>query len=120
MFMNRRDKLFLKRIARERAELLIKYAFETYRDDPALARRYTRLAKRLCERYNVRLRGLRRLFCQRCFTPWIPDETVDIEPNPYNENLLIYRCKICGYKRSFPKPFAERAGGPERSDKTDG
>ena len=101
--MKGRDKQFLYSIIRERADILLSLADKEYAKSPELAKRYMKLVKKLYQRHTMYLGDLRKRFCQRCFTPWIKGKTVIVSANAKNENLLIYECKVCGYKRSFPK-----------------
>ncbi len=59
------------RIAKERIGILFEEAAKS--KDPALQKRYMKLAKKIGMRYNVRLGKRKKQFCKHCFAYFGPD-----------------------------------------------
>jgi len=87
-------KRFLRSVVAEDIEILIKEAEK----DPLRARTYLKMTWNLVKRNKVRLtKEQKKKFCKRCFSLWIPGETVEIRKKG---NLTEYSCK-CGFKRKI-------------------
>jgi len=92
-----RDEEKFKEIAKERIEIL----FELVRrcSDEELARNYVKLAKRISEFCNVRLKDKKALFCKKCFT-FFNSKNSKVRLNPKKKRVEIL-CLNCGYKRFY-------------------
>ena len=91
------------KIAKERIDILFSEADKTIREDPELAKRYMKLAKRIGMRYNVRLGTLRRRFCKQCYSFFLPG---------FNCTKRIKKGKITikcfGCNKTIRYPFKEK------------
>jgi ribonuclease P protein subunit RPR2 len=98
---------FLLQVVRERIEILFKLAEKELKAHPERARRYVSLARKLGMRYNVRFpRKLKRKFCKRCGTVWIPGYNLKVRLNS-RKKVVEYRCE-CGAVRCFPIPAKQK------------
>ena len=87
-------KRFLRSIVADDIQILIQEAEK----DPPRAKTYLKMAWELVKRNKVRLtKEQKKKFCKRCFSLWIPEETVKIEKKG---NLVEYSCK-CGFKKKI-------------------
>lgn len=87
------------KIARERIALLLKEADDVVKKDPALARRYARLAKKIGMRYNVRLRREQKVHvCKKCHA--YLKASVTAQHIVKNGKITIV-CKNCGTKKKI-------------------
>jgi ribonuclease P protein subunit RPR2 len=100
-----------KRLAAERIERLFELADRVFRKRPELADRYVQLAWRLATRYNVRFPPhLKRKFCRRCKTFWVPSVTCRVRTRPHPPSVIV-TCLRCGritrlpYKQKRVKQF---------------
>ena len=50
--------------------------------------------KKLAMSFNVRLGGLRKSFCKRCYSPLIPGVTAEVR---IKNKIKTSKCRICGY-----------------------
>jgi len=87
------------KIARERIAILFDEARKTAKEDPDLARRYIRLAKKIGMRYNIRLGKLRRKFCKHCFTYFLPG--INCQQRVNNKKITI-KCFNCHKTVKYP------------------
>lgn len=101
-----------KRIAAERTEHLLELAEEIFGRRPELADRYVQLAWRLATRYNVRFPPhLKRKFCRRCKSFWVPSVTCRVRTCPHPPRVII-TCLRCGKITRLPyKQKRARASG---------
>lgn len=98
-----RNKSELKRIGKERVERLLDLASSVFDRRPELAHRYAELAWKIKTRYNLRLpKELKRKFCRRCQTFWVPGETCRVRLRSPNPPRIVITCLECGYKRRVP------------------
>lgn len=89
-----------RKIALERIERLLDLAEELHESDPQLAERYVRLAWKIKTKYTIRLsRDLKRRFCKKCFSIWIPGKTVRIR---IKRGTITWTCLSCGRKYRIP------------------
>ncbi len=86
------------KIAKERIRILFSEADNAAKDDPELAKRYMKLAKRIGMRYNVRLGKLKRKFCKRCYSYF----TAKNSQRRLKRGILIITCKECGHVQRYP------------------
>jgi ribonuclease P protein subunit RPR2 len=92
---------FLLQVVRERISILFQLAEEELKSHPERARRYVSLARKLGMKYNVRFSPkLKRRFCKRCGTLWIPGYNLKVRVNS-RKGMMEYRCE-CGAVRNFP------------------
>ncbi|MBI4019013.1 MAG: ribonuclease P [Candidatus Aenigmarchaeota archaeon] len=88
---------FQIKIAKERMEILIDEAAKRAASDPALAKRYIRLLKRIGMRYNVRIPPLvKNRFCKYC------SSYLNIGKNSFvrvKKGVAVVTCNEC--KKSF-------------------
>jgi len=87
------------KIARERINILFDEARKTAKEDPELACRYVKLAKRIGMRYNIRLGRLRRKFCRHCYSYFLPG--VNCSQRLKNKKITI-KCFSCNKTIHYP------------------
>ncbi|MEM2300192.1 MAG: ribonuclease P protein component 4 [Candidatus Hadarchaeales archaeon] len=93
-----------KKIALERIERLLDLAEEIYESNPQLAERYVQLAWKIKTRYTIRFsKILKRRFCKKCFSIWIPGKTVRVR---IKRGIIIWSCLSCG--RVYRIPFKQQ------------
>jgi len=91
-----------KKLAAERMEHLFELAEGVFGKSQELADRYVRLAWRLATRYNVRFPpSLKRKFCRRCKSFWVPSVTCRVRTRPAPPRLII-TCLRCGRITRLP------------------
>lgn len=84
-----------KALAKAEIGRFLLLARKIYEVNPCLSRLYVHYAFYLVKRTKVRLsREEKRLFCRKCFTPWIEGKTLKVEGRNYI-------CLNCGYKRKL-------------------
>ncbi|HIH20251.1 TPA: ribonuclease P [Candidatus Micrarchaeota archaeon] len=84
-------------IAKQRCEKLLCMAREIYAKEPALAKRYVTLARKIAMRHRISLGN--KSFCKKCNTVFIPGQTLKIR---IGRGLRLYTCVSCGITRRFP------------------
>ncbi|OIO26718.1 hypothetical protein AUJ14_01085 [Candidatus Micrarchaeota archaeon CG1_02_55_22] len=95
-----------KSIAKDRCKKLLALATKTTTDDPALARRYVKIARAIAMGHRFPLGN--RSYCKKCYTVFVPDRTVTVRIDSKNKRVL-YKCKHCqaeaayGYSRQKKK-----------------
>lgn len=97
--MIKRRKNLEKNIAHERIEILVNRASERMYNDYTLARRYISLAKRIAERYRIKIpKEFKLVFCKKCLYPYRPDKfRVRVK-----KSRVIITCLNCGNERRVP------------------
>lgn len=97
--MIKRRKNLEKDIAYDRIETLIDRAREYMYDDYKLAKRYVFLAKRIAERYRLKIpKELKLIFCKKCLYPYRPDKF----RVRTNKSRVVITCLNCGEERRVP------------------
>ncbi|MCS7123514.1 MAG: ribonuclease P [Candidatus Aenigmarchaeota archaeon] len=91
----------IKRIARERVEILLKLANEKLKTNPELSKRYIQIAREICMRTNIRLGKYKRIFCKKCNTILVPGYTSVVRIERRKKIVKII-CKSCGEKYRYP------------------
>lgn len=92
-----------KQIASERMRILLKVAQETFREDPALAQRYVRLAKEIGMRYKVRIpTAFRHMTCRHCKSLIIPGVNARVRLQRRREAHVVITCFECGGHMRIP------------------
>ena len=113
----------VKRIARERVEILFRRAEEVIREDARLAQRYVEIARRVAMKARIRLpRKWRRRLCKHCkvfLTPGV-NCRVRLRQNRY-PHITVY-CFNCRRFTRYPYKVKRKAKegesrGKPRSDK---
>ncbi|MFP3909084.1 MAG: ribonuclease P protein component 4 [Halobacteriota archaeon] len=97
--MIKRRKNLEKNIAHERIEILVDRARRYMNEDYDLSRRYISLAKRIGERYRVKIpKELKITFCKKCLYPYRSDKfQVRVR-----KSRVIITCLNCGEERRVP------------------
>ncbi len=91
--MQKNNKIQQQKIALERIKILFKEADQVFKEDPKLANRYVKLARKLAMKINIRLdKNLKRKFCKYCYSFLKPGINCRIRTR---ENKLIYYCFNC-------------------------
>ena len=82
-------------IAEERIEILFNLAEKEFRGNPSHTRRYIQLARKIGQRYNVRMRsGQKGKFCRKCNYLLLPGATSTVRLDS-KRKILIIKCKNC-------------------------
>ncbi|MFP4006077.1 MAG: ribonuclease P protein component 4 [Candidatus Hadarchaeia archaeon] len=90
-------------LARERVKKLLNSAQEIHGDNPALADRYVDLAWKIKTKCNLRLGdSLKRKFCRKCRSVWIPGKTCRFRISSKRPPHLVITCEECGYIKRIP------------------
>jgi len=90
-----------KAVVAERIRLLLGFAGKEAGGNPARAKRYVELARKLGMRFRLRLpKESKARFCRKCGAYWIPGRNVKVRLKP-SEGRAVYEC-ACGAKRGFP------------------
>lgn len=86
-----------KAIARERIELLFEYAKKTFSKNPALAKRYVTLARKIGMRYKIRIPvEYRRLVCRHCKSFILPSVNCRVRIRHRRAPHVAITCLECG------------------------
>ncbi|MEM1508827.1 MAG: ribonuclease P protein component 4 [Thermofilaceae archaeon] len=94
----------IKRIARERIQILLDLADKVLRKDEQLAKRYVQLAFRIAAKAHLKLpREVKRRYCRKCKIPLIPGYTARIRVKKgCGGAKIVVTCLRCGYIRRYP------------------
>lgn len=84
-------------IAKTRCEKLLKMAGEVYSEEPALAKRYVSLARKISMRHRISLGNSS--YCKKCNTVFIPGKTLKVR---LERGIRLNTCSNCGFTRRFP------------------
>jgi ribonuclease P protein subunit RPR2 len=97
------SRAYIKEIARERIEILLRLARKVMVEDPDLARRYVKLAWRIGMKCNVRMRREEKLYlCRKCYTLLIPGVNCRVRVRAEAGTKTVITCLECGSKRRYP------------------
>ena len=98
-FMQKENK---KRIAEERIQCLFHQAHGAAKaGDVERSKKYIRLAKAIGMKSQFPIpRTLKRKFCKKCFSFFIPSKTVRVRTQ--KNNYVTYACLICGNVQRYP------------------
>lgn len=98
---NRKSKT--KSIALERVFRLLNLAEENFDKRPELSNQYVEQAWKIKTRYNLKLpSSIKRKFCRKCQTFWVPGETCRVRLRPSRPPHLSITCLNCGYIKRIP------------------
>jgi ribonuclease P protein subunit RPR2 len=90
----------VRKIARERIDLLFRRAEEVVRVDPALSDRYVDLARRIAMKQRIRLdRELRRRFCHHCYRFLAPGVNMRVR---IHRGKVVITCSHCKGRARYP------------------
>ncbi len=99
----RRNKRREKDIARQRIVRLLRLADSIYIEEPELAIKYGKLARRIAQRSRVRIpREWKWRYCKRCKTLLYPGINARIRLKDRRFPHLIIKCELCGGIRRIP------------------
>ena len=103
----------VQRAAREHIDDLFKEADKAFLEDPLLADKYVRQARRIAMRHKVSLRQLqKRRFCKHCYSYLRPG--VNSRVRLHRERVII----LCfGCRRFMRIPYATRLTKKHKKDK---
>jgi len=89
----------VKKLALSRIETLIRNAIDIFKEDQSLSRRYITLARKISTRTRTRIPiELKRLFCKKCNTVFIPTNTCRVRTT---NGKVSYSCLQCGKVTRF-------------------
>ncbi len=97
-----------KKIALERIKILFEKAVEEARKgNLELANRYIYILWKIKLKYHIKLpKEIKRRFCRKCLTFWIPEKTLRVR---IRNGRAIYTCLNCGRIYRFPiKSFKKK------------
>ena len=98
--MRRWEKREIRKIARERVEILLTEAERSAKENPERARRYVLLALRVARKYRVKIpERFRYRFCRKCGAWWVPGRNLKIRTVPRPKPMIVYVCMDCGAVR---------------------
>lgn len=90
----------VRKIARERMEILFNLARREFHENPKRARRYVELIRRISMKNKVRIPlEIRRFICRKCNSLLIPSSTLRVRVK--RRRYVVYECMNCGFKRRF-------------------
>ena len=96
-------KAVIRRIARERMEILFEKAIKIHEKEPELAMRYVQIARRIGMKARVRIpRKYRRLVCRGCKQFVYPGCTLRVRVKPGGQPHITYTCLRCGHITRIP------------------
>ena len=93
---------WMRRIAKERINILFKLAAGSVRTHPERSRRYVELARRIAAKYKVRPTAKQqRSFCKECRAFLKPGVSVVVRLDS-KMRRAVWTCGSCGAKRIYP------------------
>jgi ribonuclease P protein subunit RPR2 len=98
-----------KRIALQRVRTLFSLAKEVIREDPELAQRYVKIARRIAMGTKLRLpREYRRLVCRHCKSFILPGVNCRVRIQSRREPHVVITCLNCGKHSRMPLKGREK------------
>jgi ribonuclease P protein subunit RPR2 len=92
-----------KNIALQRIRRLFHLARKVIREDPALAQRYVRIARKVAMAARVRLpQEYRQQFCRSCKSFILPGVNCRVRTRQRREPHLVITCLKCGEQMRIP------------------
>jgi len=92
-----------KRIAMQRIQTLFDLAKEAFHEDPSLAQRYVKRARKIAMAARVRLpREYRHLVCRHCKSFILPGVNCRVRIKQHREPHLAITCLNCGGQTRIP------------------
>jgi ribonuclease P protein subunit RPR2 len=87
-----------KDLALQRIEILIQNALETVKSDANLAQKQAMLAKKISNKYRIRLPyEIRQLYCKKCKRLIVPRRDARIRIGRSNVKAVRITCLNCGH-----------------------
>jgi ribonuclease P protein subunit RPR2 len=98
-----------KQIALKRVHKLFSLAKEVIREDPELAQRYVKIARRIAMRTQLRMpEEYRRLICRKCKSFILPGVNCRIRIQQRREPHMVITCLNCGGHSRIPLKGEEK------------
>jgi ribonuclease P protein subunit RPR2 len=98
-----------KRIALQRVHTLLSLAKEVVHEDPELAQRYVKIARRIAMGTKLRLpREYRRLVCRHCKSFILPGVNCRVRIQSRREPHVVITCLNCGKHSRMPLKGREK------------
>ena len=97
----KKDKIKLRKETMQMVQNLFKLAEITFRDNPKLANKYVKSARKNAMKVNLRLPiNLKRKFCKHCYSYLVPGKNCRVR---LHKNRIIYYCFNCKKYMRFGK-----------------
>ncbi|MBW2997189.1 ribonuclease P [Candidatus Woesearchaeota archaeon] len=91
--------------AKDHIQKLFTQAKKAAKDNPALANRYTTLARKVAMKFKIRLTPeQKRLFCPHCYKFLLPGRNLRVR---IHQHRVIYYCLNC--KKFWRKPISKKS-----------
>ena len=88
-----------QKIALERINILFKEAKSMFKEEPKLADKYIKLARKISMKYKVKIPSkFKRRFCKHCHKYLVPGKNVRIRTH---KGHMVYYCLNCKYIMRF-------------------
>ena len=98
-----------KQIALQRVRILFRLAREVVHEDPELAQRYVKIARKIAMRTKLRLpREYRRLVCRHCKSFILPGVNCRVRIQSRREPHVVITCLNCGKHSRMPLKDREK------------
>ncbi|MCW4002158.1 MAG: ribonuclease P [Candidatus Bathyarchaeota archaeon] len=98
-----------KQTALQRIHTLFRLAREVFREDPELANRYVKIARKIAMGTKLRLpREYRRLVCKHCKSFILPGVNCRVRIQSRREPHLVMTCLNCGRHSRMPLESREK------------
>jgi len=98
-----------KQIALQRVHMLFRLAREVIREDPELAQRYVKIARKIAMGTKLRLpREYRRLVCRHCKSFILPGINCRVRIQSRREPHVVITCSNCGKHSRMPLKGREK------------
>ena len=98
-----------KQIALQRIHRLFSLAKEVIHEDPELAQRYVKIARRIAMRTQLKLpKEYRRLICRKCKSFILPGVNCRIRIQQKREPHMVVTCLNCGGHSRIPLKGGEK------------
>jgi len=92
-----------RRIALQRIHVLFRFAKETIREDPLLAQRYVKVARKIAMAAKLRLPSeYRQLICRHCKSFILPCVNCRVRIQQRREPHVVVTCFNCGKHSRIP------------------
>ncbi len=98
-----REKLTIKKVARERIEILSILAYKVLYKDPLLAKKYIALIRKIGMKSSVRLpKNLKMFICKKCGDLLVPGLNCRVRLRPNCGTKIIITCLNCMEIKRYP------------------
>ncbi|MCW4044096.1 MAG: ribonuclease P [Candidatus Bathyarchaeota archaeon] len=88
-----------RQIAKQRMQILFQQAETVCRENPALARRYVEVARRIAMAAKIRLPAdYRRRFCRNCNALFVHGSNCRVRVQQRREPHVVVTCLVCGHQ----------------------